>query len=70
MTMPSEKQKIIDQMLKMQKKFIQQEKSGEIDAQSYWSEDEAQPAKTYKEEYNRLASKLVDLAHQEKGSSR
>lgn len=68
--MSSEKQKIIDQMLKMQKKFMDQEESGEIDAQNYWTDEGTHPAKAYKEKYDQLASKLVDLAHEEKGSSR
>ena len=68
--MPGEKQKIIEQMLEMQKKFMAQEKSGEIDSQNYWSDDEIHPAKSYREKYDELAKKLVDLAHEEKGSAR
>lgn len=68
--MSSEKQKIIGQMLEMQKKFREQEKSGEIDSQNYWADEETHPARTYKDKYDQLANKLVDLAHEEKGSSR
>lgn len=68
--MSNEKQKIIDQMLKMQKEFMEYEKSGEINSQNYWADDETHPAKAYKQKYDQLASKLLDLAHQEKGSAR
>ena len=68
--MSTEKQKIIAQMLKLQKQFMQQESSGEIDARNYWTDQESHPASKYKEEYDQLARKLVDLAHKEKGSSR
>lgn len=68
--MTTEKQRIIAEMLKMQRKFMEQEKSGEIDSQNYWSDEETHTAKAYKEKYDQLASKLLDLAHEEKGSSR
>ena len=68
--MSTEKHKIIDQMLKMQKQFMRWESSGEIDAQSYWADEESHPARKYREEYDELARKLVALAHEEKGSSR
>ena len=66
----SEKQKIIKEMLEMQKKFIAREHQGGIEAEEYYSEDEKSILAGYQAKYNELANKLVDLAHQEKGSKR
>jgi len=66
----SEKQDIINQMIKMQRNFIELERKGEFSSEQYYdSEGESELAK-YKRAYDELAIKLVDMAHAEKGSQR
>lgn len=66
----SEKQEIIQQMLKMQQRFIEIEKSGEFSLEQYYDSDGDSELAQFKRSYNDLAMKLVDLAHAEKGSHR
>lgn len=66
----SEKQEIIKQMLELQRKFIALEQDGKFSAEEYYdSEGDSELAK-HKREFDELAIKLVDLAHEEKGSHR
>ena len=66
-----EKQALIKQMLEMQKKFIEYEHTHEGVAQAdYYTPEPGHPLENYQEEYTRLANRLVDLAHEEKGSKR
>ena len=66
----SEKQDIINQMIKMQRNFIELERKGGFSSEQYYdSEGESELAK-YKRAYDELAIKLVDMAHAEKGSQR
>ena len=64
----SEKQKIIQQMMKMQHKFIELEQNGKFSAEEYY--DSESELGQYKRKFDELAVKLVDLAHEEKGSHR
>ena len=66
----SEKQEIIQKMLRMQKTFIAREQSGGIEQEEYYSPDEGDELEGYQAEYNKLANRLVDLAHEEQGSKR
>jgi hypothetical protein len=66
----SEKQKIIKQMLEMQARFIEIEQSGEFDAEQYYDSDGESELAKFKRTYDELATRLVDLAHEEKGSHR
>ena len=66
----TEKQKIIKEMLEMQRKFIDIERRGEFTARDYYDIDGDNELAKYKSRYNELAIKLVDLAHEEKGSHR
>ncbi len=66
----SEKQEIIKQMMEMQRKFIDLEQKGEFSAEEYYNTDGESELARYKREYNELAIKLVDMAHEEKGSHR
>ena len=66
----SEKQKIIKEMLEMQKKFIAREHQGGIEVEEYYSEDSESLLSGYQEKYNELANKLANMAHEEKGSRR
>ncbi|MBT8437218.1 MAG: hypothetical protein OER98_00625 [Gammaproteobacteria bacterium] len=66
----SEKQEIIKQMLELQRQFIELEQGGKFSAEDYYdTEGESELAKN-KRAYDELATKLVDLAHEEKGSHR
>lgn len=66
----SEKQKIIQQMLDMQKRFIEIEQSGEFSTEQYYDHEGESELALYKKTYDDLARQLVDLAHEEKGSHR
>lgn len=66
----SEKQKIIQEMLEMQKQFIAKEQAEGIDPEEYYSPQEGEALDGYQARYNELANRLVDLSHAEKGSSR
>ena len=66
----SEKQAIIQEMLDMQKKFIALEKNGEFSAEEYYDSEGDSELARYKERYNELAVRLVDIAHEDKGSKR
>jgi len=66
----SDKQEMIKKMLEMQKKFIEFEQQNGVDPKDYWTAGEGHPLHHYREEYNDLAVKLVDMAHEEKGSHR
>ncbi len=65
-----EKQEIIKQMLDLQHKFIELEQRGEFSTEEYYdSEGETEVAR-HKRNFDELATKLVDLAHADKGSKR
>ena len=66
----SEKQKIIQQMLEMQKRFIEIEKAGEFDVEQYYDSESESELSQYKKTFEALARQLVDLAHEVKGSQR
>ena len=66
----SEKQEIIKQMLDLQHKFIALEQRGEFSTEEYYdSEGETEVARD-KRSFEELSTRLVDLAHAEKGSKR
>ena len=66
----SEKQKIIKQMLEMQQRMTEIEQSGNFSAEEYYDSDGESELAKYKREHEALATRLVDLAHEEKGSHR
>ena len=66
----TEKRKLIDRMLKMQKEFMEREHKKDIAPVDYWTSSDAHPMHEYKEKYDELATQLVDLAHKERGSKR
>jgi hypothetical protein len=66
----SEKQEIIKQMLELQRKFIELEQKGLFSAEQYYDNEGDSELAIYKRSYAELATKLVDLAHAEKGSHR
>jgi hypothetical protein len=57
-------------MLEMQRKFIDLEQKGEFSAEEYYDSDGETDLARFKRTYDELAIKLVDMAHEEKGSHR
>ncbi len=66
----SEKQEIIKQMMELQHKFIEIEQRGEFNAEEYYDSDGDSELAKHKRTFEELATRLVDLAHEEKGSHR
>jgi len=66
----SEKQEIIKQMLELQRKFIDLEQNGQFSTEQYYDNEGESELAIHKRSYDELATKLVDLAHAEKGSHR
>jgi len=66
----SEKQEIIKQMLDLQSKFIKLEQSGKFSTEEYYDNEGDTELAIHKRSYDELATKLIDLAHAEKGSHR
>ncbi len=64
-----ERQDLIDKMLEMQKQFIDLEHENGITGKDYWASEEGLLA-NYRHEYQEMASRVVDLAHEIVGSSR
>jgi len=66
----SEKQKLIKEMLAMQKKFIEREQASGVEAEEYYNPEEGTDLDGYQAQYTEMANRLVEMAHSEKGSHR
>ena len=66
----SDKQEMIKKMMAMQKRFIELEQAGKFSAEEYYDSDGDSELAQFKRSYEELATKVVDLAHEEKGSHR
>ena len=66
----SDKQQIIQRMMEMQRKFIELERNGDFSAEDYYDTDGENELAQHKREFEALATQLVDMAHEEKGSHR
>jgi len=68
----SDKQKLIQEMLEMQKKFIEYERTNGVEPEDYFTDKggENHPLHHYRQKYAELATKVIDIAHSEKGSRR
>lgn len=64
-----EKQELIERMLDMQKQFIEFEHANGVSGKDYWAAEEGLLA-DYRHEYQEMANRVVDLAHQIVGSVR
>lgn len=64
-----EKNKLIEEMLEMQKQFIAYEQENGISGKDYYYSQEGLLA-DYREKYNDMAVRLVDLSHEIVGSTR
>ena len=66
----SEKQEIIKQIMELQREFIDLEQKGQLSAEQYYDNEGDSKLAINKRRHEELATKLVDLAHAEKGSKR
>ncbi|MCG6888396.1 MAG: hypothetical protein LJE92_02310 [Gammaproteobacteria bacterium] len=66
----TEKQEIIKQMLDLQHKFIELEQRGEFSTAEYYDSEGDTELARHKRSFEELSTKLVDLAHADKGSKR
>jgi hypothetical protein len=66
----SEKQEIIKQIMELQREFIDIEQKGQFSAEQYYDNEGDSELAINKRRHEELATKLVDLAHAEKGSKR
>ena len=65
-----EKQELIQKMIKLQKKFIKKEQESGVSSEEYYMPEEDSTLSGYHDEFEKMANRLIDLAHKEKGSSR
>lgn len=68
----SDKQKLIQEMLEMQKKFIEYERANGVEPEDYFTDKAGanHPLSQYRQKYAELATKVIDMAHADKGSRR
>lgn len=66
----SEKAKLIKEMIEMQKKFMEQEHKQGVTQEEYFTPPAGHVLDGYRQKYAEMATKVVDLAHAEKGSRR
>ena len=66
----SDKQEMIKKMVEMQKKFTEYEQQNGVAPKDYWKAPEGHLLHGYRDEFNKLANQLIDMAHSEKGSHR
>jgi hypothetical protein len=66
----SEKQEIIKQMMDLQHRFIELEQRGEFSTEEYYDSEGDTEVARHKRSFEELSTRLVDLAHAEKGSKR
>jgi hypothetical protein len=66
----TEKQEIIKQMIDLQHRFIELEQRGEFSTEEYYDSEGDTELARHKRSFDELATKLVDMAHAEKGSKR
>jgi hypothetical protein len=64
------KQKLIQRMLELQRTFIAYERQQGVNLQDYYCPESGHTLKDYRQEYAALATQVIDLAHEEKGSKR
>jgi len=66
----SDKAEMIKKMLEMQKKFIEYEQKHGLEPKDYYAPESGHELDGFRQEYRDLAMKVVDAAHEDKGSSR
>ncbi len=66
----SDKQAMIQELIDMQKKFVDYEHKNGVDPEDYYNPASGHELDGYKEKYHDLAMKLMEAAHAEVGSER
>lgn len=66
----STKQEKIQELIAMQKKFIEYEHTNGLDPQDYYAPESGHQLDGYKEKYQEIALDVMQTAHDEVGSSR
>jgi len=66
----STKQDLIKEMIAMQHKFSAYEREHGVSMKEYFMPEDDDELAGYRKKYNDMAMKLVDIAHEEKGSVR
>lgn len=66
----SEKAKLIKEMIEMQKKFVEYDHKNGVDPKDYFTPAAGHELDGYRQKYQDLANKVVDMAHEEAGSHR
>ncbi|HJL65741.1 MAG: hypothetical protein QF586_06930 [Arenicellales bacterium] len=64
----SEKEELIKQMIEMQKKFSDYEHQDGVEAKDYFVPEAGHPLDGYRQQYAALARRVIDIAHEEKGT--
>ena len=66
----SAKQKMLQKMIQMQKQFIARERKSGVAQEDYFAPQSGDILDGYRETFDELATQVVDIAHEEKGSHR
>ncbi len=66
----SSKTELIKEMLEMQKKFIDYEQKNGVQAEEYFTPKAGHALDGFRQKYQDLADKVIDMAHKEAGSQR
>ncbi|MBZ0071066.1 MAG: hypothetical protein WCY26_01205 [Thiohalobacteraceae bacterium] len=66
----SEKSKLIKEMIELQKKFTAYEQAQGVTQEEYYAPESGHLLDGYRQQYQKLADKVIDIAHAEKGSQR
>jgi len=66
----SSKTELIKEMMEMQKKFTSYEHANGVDPKDYYAPEAGHELDGYRQKYQDLANKVVDMAHTEAGSER
>ncbi len=65
-----EKNDLVNKMLDMQKKFVEYEHQHGVSGKDYYAPESGSELDGYRQEYAEIADRVVNLAHQIKGSHR
>ena len=66
----TEKNKLIQRMLELQHLFIEYEQKNGLDPKDYFVPPSYHLLADYRKEYDELATRVIDLAHEEQNSKR
>ncbi|MGV6852952.1 MAG: hypothetical protein ACWA5R_12365 [bacterium] len=63
------KQELIQEMIRMQKMFQEYEHKNGVQPEEYYMAQEGHPLHNYKEKYDAISMQVLNMAHEECGSS-